>query len=60
MDEQLAYDVVKTIFEHLKDLAAIHSEGKNINIKDNALNKFVPYHKGAAKYFKEKGITVLT
>jgi TRAP-type uncharacterized transport system substrate-binding protein len=24
------------------------------------LNKFVPYHKGAAKYYKEKGITVLT
>jgi hypothetical protein len=60
MEEQLAYDVVKTIFEHISDLAAIHAEGKNINIKDNALNKFVPYHKGAAKYYKEKGITVLT
>jgi len=60
MDEQLAYSVVKTIFEHQSDLAAIHAEGKNINIKDNAMNKFVPYHKGAAKYFKEKGVTVLT
>jgi TRAP transporter TAXI family solute receptor len=60
MDEQLAYSVVKTIFEHMSDLAAIHAEGKNINIKDNAQNKFVPYHKGAAKYFKEKGVTVLT
>ena len=59
MDEKLAYAATKTIFEHLPELAAIHSEGKNINIKDNGLNKFVPYHKGAAKYFKEKGITVL-
>jgi len=60
MDEQMAYNVVKTIFEHMSDLAAIHAEGKNIHIKDNAQNKFVPYHKGAAKYFKEKGVTVLT
>lgn len=60
MEEQLAYTITKAIFEHLNDLIAIHSEGKNINIKDNAQNKFVPYHKGAAKYFKEKGITVLT
>jgi uncharacterized protein len=59
MDDQLAYTIVKTIFDHLGDLIAIHSEGKNINIKDNALNKFVPYHKGAAKFYKEKGITVL-
>jgi uncharacterized protein len=60
MDEQLAYTITKTIFEQQNELIAIHSEGKNINIKDNAQNKFVPYHKGAAKYFKEKGITVLT
>jgi TRAP transporter TAXI family solute receptor len=58
MDEQLAYTVVKTIFEHLKELAAIHKEALNINLKDGASNKFVPYHKGAAKYFKEKGFTV--
>jgi uncharacterized protein len=59
MDEKLGYDIVKTIFEHLSDLAAIHKEALNINLKDGGSNKAVPYHKGAAKYFKEKGITVV-
>jgi hypothetical protein len=58
MDEKLAYDAVSTIFEHLKDLAAIHKEALNINLKDGSSNKAVPYHKGAARYFKEKGLTV--
>ncbi len=58
MDEKLGYDITKTIFEHLKELAAIHKEALNINLKDGGGNKAVPYHKGAAKYFKEKGITV--
>jgi len=59
MDDKLAYDIVKTIFEHLKELAAIHKEALNINLKDGGSNKAVPYHAGAAKYFKEKGISVL-
>ena len=58
MDEKLAYDIVKTIFEHLKELAAIHKEALNINLKEGGGSKAVPYHKGAAKYFKEKGINV--
>jgi uncharacterized protein len=58
MDEKLAYDVAKTIFEHLPELVAIHKEALNINLKDGASNRAVPYHPGAAKYFKEKGITV--
>ncbi|MCX8022997.1 MAG: TAXI family TRAP transporter solute-binding subunit [Syntrophorhabdaceae bacterium] len=58
MDEKLGYDIVKTIFEHLPELAAIHKEALNINLKDGGSNKAVPYHTGAARYFKEKGIIV--
>lgn len=58
MDENLAYDIVKTIYEHLKELAAIHPEALHINLKDGGSSTAVPYHKGAAKYFKEKGINV--
>jgi TRAP transporter TAXI family solute receptor len=58
MDEQLVYTIVKTIFDHLKELSAIHKEALNINLKDASSSKAVPYHKGAAKYFKEKNINV--
>ncbi len=59
MDEQLAYTIVKTVFEHLKELSAIHKEALNINLKDGASNRFVPYHKGAVRYFKEKGYAAM-
>ncbi len=58
LDDGLAYTVAKTLFEHLKELAAIHKEALNINLKDGASEKGVPYHKGAQKYFKEKGLSV--
>lgn len=58
MDEQMAYNVVKTIFDHLPELVAIHKEAENIDIKSGASSTFVPYHKGAAKFFKEKGLDV--
>ncbi len=59
MDDQVAYNCVKAIFEHLPELVAIHKEAKNITLKNGASSTFVPYHKGAAKFFKEKGFNVL-
>lgn len=58
LDEKIVYNVLKSIFDHLKELAAIHKEALNINLKDGASNKAVPYHKGAHKFFKEKGFNV--
>jgi uncharacterized protein len=60
LEEQLAYNVVKTIFTHMNELIAIHKEANNIHLKDNAANRLIPYHKGAQKFFKEKGINVPT
>jgi len=58
MDETQAYNIVKAVLEHLNELAAIHKEALNINLQAAAANKAIPYHKGAAKYFKEKGLSV--
>lgn len=58
LDEKVVYNVLKSIFEHLKELAAIHKEALHINLKDGASSKAVPYHKGAQKFFKEKGLNV--
>jgi TRAP transporter TAXI family solute receptor len=58
MDENLAYNVLKAMFDHLPELVAIHKEALHINLKDGAANKAVPYHKGAQKFFKEKGFDV--
>jgi uncharacterized protein len=58
MDEKLAYNILKALFDHLPELAAIHKEALHINLKDGAGNKAVPYHKGAQRFFKEKGFDV--
>jgi hypothetical protein len=58
LDETLAYNIMKTLFDHVPDLVAIHKEAQSINLKDAASEKGVPYHKGAQKFFKEKGLDV--
>jgi TRAP transporter TAXI family solute receptor len=57
MSDQLAYDVVKTIFERKEDLIRVHAESRNLDYKyqTNAA-AVIPYHPGAMKYFAEKGI----
>ena len=57
MPDALAYDIVKTIFEHKDDLIAVHGEAKSIDLKNQIkANSSIPYHPGAAKYFSEKGV----
>ncbi len=58
MDEKMAYNVVKTLFDKLPELIAIHKEATNITLKNGASSTFIPYHKGAAKFFSENGLTV--
>ena len=58
MDEKLAYTMLKAIYDHLPELIAIHKEASSINPKEGASSKAVPYHKGAQKFFKEKGLDV--
>lgn len=56
MPDQLAYDIVKTIFEHKPDLVAVHQEAKSIDLKNQTkANSSIPWHPGAAKYLSEKG-----
>src|SRR5512138_1179197 len=57
MDEKLAHDITKAVFEKKADLAAVHSEGGNIDLsKQLQVGTPVPFHPGAAKYFAEKGL----
>lgn len=58
VSEKLVYDMTKTVFDNLGDLAAAHAAGKSITLKGAMSGMAVPLHPGAAKYFKEKGIAV--
>jgi len=57
MSEQTAYNVVKTIFEKRDELIAVHQEATNFKLENQKeANSPVPYHPGALKYFREKGV----
>lgn len=52
----IIYKILKAMFDHKKDLVAVHSQAKELTIKSAVIQTVVPYHPGAVKYFKEKGI----
>lgn len=57
MDERLAYDITKTVFEKKADLAAVHAEANNIDLKAQYSGTSpIPFHPGSTKYFAEKGL----
>ncbi|WP_341915840.1 TAXI family TRAP transporter solute-binding subunit [Ferrovibrio terrae] len=59
MPDDVAYNIVKTIFEKRDEWATVHAEAKNVKL-DNQLrgNTPVPFHPGAIKYMAEKGVKI--
>jgi TRAP transporter TAXI family solute receptor len=51
MPEQLAYDVTRTLFEHQKELAAIHPEAGNLSLETATQGSPAPFHDGAIRYY---------
>ncbi len=57
MPDQMAYDIVKTIFEHKPDLVAVHREANSIDLDNQTkANSSIPWHPGVLKYLSEKGV----
>ena len=61
LDEKIAYDIVKAILENVNDIVAVHADGKlftAVNTQywiDQLVEQF-PFHPGAKRYLKEKGV----
>lgn len=56
VDDEIVYNVVKTIIEHEADLADVHPQASKFN-KENAIDgALIDIHPGAAKYYKEIGL----
>ncbi|NIS59615.1 MAG: TAXI family TRAP transporter solute-binding subunit [Proteobacteria bacterium] len=55
-DEDLIYKLAKTIVENLDCVAKIYAPAKTITPEFAASELANPFHPGAIKYFKEKGI----
>lgn len=59
MPAEVAYNIVKVIFDKKDDLVAVHKEALSFDLKNQTkAGSPIPYHPGAIKYFAEKGIKV--
>lgn len=57
MSEQAVYNIVKTIFERQPELIAVHKAAADIKLdKQIPQASPVPWHPGAVRYYKEKGL----
>jgi len=58
-DENLVYQITKTLFEKKDELVRVHKDAAFLSL-DNQLTggSPIPFHAGALKYFKEKGLKV--
>lgn len=56
LGDDVVYNITKALFENQKELAEAHAKGKELNIQDAVKGVSVPFHPGAEKYFKEKGV----
>ena len=54
LPEDLAYQMVKTLFEHKEDLLAVRQTMENMTL-ENVEKIAIPIHPGALKYYKEMG-----
>lgn len=53
---ELAYQITKLIFEKRAELAQVHQEAANITLTGAAERSPLPFHPGAARYFRERGV----
>ncbi len=58
MDEDLAYQITKVLFEHTDELIAIHPAANDTTVDFSLGSTPVPLHPGAIRYYEEIGQTI--
>jgi hypothetical protein len=56
LDENLVYNMTKTLFEKAEQLAVAHPKGAELNPEYAVSGISIPIHPGALKYYKEIGV----
>ncbi|MBP1714941.1 MAG: transporter solute receptor, family [Deltaproteobacteria bacterium] len=54
--EDVVYSLTKALFENQTELASAHAKGKELNLQSAVKGASIPFHPGAIKYYKEKGV----
>ena len=60
LDEDVVYALTAAIFDHKDEIALENAKGQELSIENATDGMAVPFHKGAARYYAEHGVTVET
>ncbi len=60
LDDETVYKMMSAIFDHKEDIAIENAKGAELDLEKAVAGMAAPFHKGAAKYYEEHGITVNT
>jgi TRAP transporter TAXI family solute receptor len=58
MDEDLAYNITKAMFENVDELIAIHPAANDTTVEFTIDSTPIPFHPGALRYLEEVGASV--
>jgi len=58
MDEELAYNITRIMFEGQADLAAAHPAANDLTLENAAQSSPTPCHPGAIRYYEGQGMTI--
>ena len=58
VDEEVVYQITKTIFDNLPVLSGMHDATDSINLENGLRQVVLPVHPGAARYYREIGLEV--
>ena len=56
LDEDLVYEITKAIFENLDVLHGAHPSASSITLESAVGLRSIPFHPGAERYYREKGL----
>jgi len=56
LDEALGYSIVKAVYDHQQEFWSYHAGAKSWTLVNTVSMWAIPFHPGAIKYYKEKGI----